>query len=193
MQRNSHTLELWWWRRVWRWFALAPQTIIHTNIHTVRMCVCVYLYICCLFTFLSIPDSCLPNSLFLFDTGLFCWTETSCRPCQQAFFLGFRFGEFECFSWLFTEYCTLKASGYTDIHVQTSRRRCDGVFFPHDTKHTHLNTDVKKKSKKNYIYIEDVVLSPNVIHVNVRNYFVCLLTSRSWGRRRCLTATTSDC
>ncbi len=42
---HSHTLELRWWR-VWRWFALAPHTIIHTYVHT---SVYVYTYICYLF------------------------------------------------------------------------------------------------------------------------------------------------
>jgi hypothetical protein len=28
---------------VWRWFALAPQTIIHTKIHSVCMCMCIYI------------------------------------------------------------------------------------------------------------------------------------------------------
>jgi hypothetical protein len=63
----AHTWELWWWR-VWRWFAVAPQTIIHTCMH---ICMHVYLSICfCLLAFMSIHDSCLPNSLFLLDTRL---------------------------------------------------------------------------------------------------------------------------
>ncbi len=113
------------------------------------LCVCIYIYTyICLIAFLSIPDSCLPNSLFELDTGDFNCPTTSCRPCQPTFLPGFhRFGECACFSWVSTEYCNLKASGYTDVHVQTSRRRCDGVFSPHNVKHTHLNTDVI------YIYI----------------------------------------
>jgi hypothetical protein len=57
---HSHTLELRWWR-VWRWFALAPQTIIHTNIHTVCMCVCVNLYIlvACLPFWVNLTTFCL--------------------------------------------------------------------------------------------------------------------------------------
>jgi hypothetical protein len=42
---HSHTLELRWWR-VWRWFALAPHTIIHTNMHTCA-CMCVYIFLFC--------------------------------------------------------------------------------------------------------------------------------------------------
>ena len=78
---------------------LLPHTIIHTYI-----CVCIF--ICCLFAFLSIPDSCLPNSLFLLDTGILCCPTTSCRPSQPALLRGFhRLREFACFSWLFTQYC----------------------------------------------------------------------------------------
>ncbi len=100
---HSHTLELRWWR-VWRWFALAPQTIMHTNINTC-VYVCTYTYIC-LFSFLSIPDSGLPNSLFLLDTGTCVCTTTSCRTCQPTFLPGFHcLGECACFLWLFTEYC----------------------------------------------------------------------------------------
>jgi hypothetical protein len=109
MQRSLghlyNTLQLRWWR-LWGWFALAPPTIIHTYMHT---CVSVYLYIyifiCCLFAFMSIHDSCLLNSLFLLETGcLFC-TTTSCRPCHPTFLPGFhRLGECACFSWLFIEY-----------------------------------------------------------------------------------------
>ncbi len=41
---HSHTLERWWWR-VWRWVALAPHTILHTNLQTcVCMCVCIYMF-----------------------------------------------------------------------------------------------------------------------------------------------------
>ncbi len=42
---HSHTLELRWWR-VWRWFALALHTIIHSNMHKlVCMCISWYIYI----------------------------------------------------------------------------------------------------------------------------------------------------
>jgi hypothetical protein len=46
-----------------------PLSWHHTNMHT---CVSEYVYICYfLILFLSIPYSCLPNSLFLLDTGCF--------------------------------------------------------------------------------------------------------------------------
>jgi hypothetical protein len=46
------------------------------------------------------------NSLFLLDTGSFCFSTTSCRPCHPAFLPGFhRLCECVCFSWVFTEYC----------------------------------------------------------------------------------------
>jgi hypothetical protein len=133
---HSHTLELRWWRvciRVWRWFALAPQTI---------------------------HDSSLPNSVFLLDTGNLIWAGTSCQPCNPAFLPVFhRFGEYLCFSWMFTESCawvkvlkvcecvyawvymtavwpsikclfhmhstsalSMQASGHTDVHVRTDRQ-----------------------------------------------------------------------
>jgi hypothetical protein len=122
----------------------------HT-IHTVCMCVCVC--VCVFMLFDCFPDSCLPNSLFLLDSGDFIWTTTSCRPCHPTFLPGFhRFSECACFSWLLTENCTLKASGYTDVHVQTSRRRCDGVFSPPKIKNTHVNTDVIYRSRYRYRY-----------------------------------------
>ncbi len=46
--------------------SLLRQSYIQTYIHCV--CACRYSYIC-LFAFLSIPDSCLPDSPFLLDTG----------------------------------------------------------------------------------------------------------------------------
>ncbi len=102
---HSHTLELRWWR-VWRWFALADHTIIHTNRPTVCMSAYIYYYIYCLFAFLSIPDSCLGNSLFLLDTVMLIWPATCCRPCHPTFLPGVhRLSECACFSWLFTEYC----------------------------------------------------------------------------------------
>ncbi len=65
----------------------------------------------CLFAFLSIPDSWLPNSLLLLDTGgLVCLT-TSCRPCHPTFFPGFhRLGVCVCLSWLSTEILCLSDS-----------------------------------------------------------------------------------
>ncbi len=77
------SLELRCWR-VWRWFTLAPHTIIHTNMNTF-----VYIYIYCLCVFLSIYESCLPKSLFLLDTGVFRCPTTSCRPCHPTFLPGF--------------------------------------------------------------------------------------------------------
>ncbi len=101
----SHTLELRWWR-VWRWFALAPHTIIHTNMHTCVYVWYIYIFVICLCFFRSIPDSSLANSLWLLDTGGLLWPATSCRPCQPAFLPGLhRLSEFACFWWLFAEYC----------------------------------------------------------------------------------------
>jgi hypothetical protein len=58
---------------------------------------CVYVYIYMFFfvcVFLIIPDSWLPNSLVLLDTGIFICPTISCRPCHPAFLPGFpRFGE----------------------------------------------------------------------------------------------------
>ncbi len=66
---------------------------IHTNIHA---SVSVYA-----FFFFRIPYSCLPNCLFLLDTGSLGCSTTSCRPCHQTFLPGFhRFSECVCFSWL---------------------------------------------------------------------------------------------
>ncbi len=45
---HSHDLKLRWWR-VWRSFALAPHTIIHTNIHAVCMFMHTYLFLVCFF------------------------------------------------------------------------------------------------------------------------------------------------
>jgi hypothetical protein len=85
-------------------FSLLRQSCIQAWI--LRVCVEIYIYICCLFAFLSIRDNCLPNSLFLLDTVPFICTTTSCRTCQPTFLPGFhRLSEFACFSWLFTEYC----------------------------------------------------------------------------------------
>ncbi len=59
---HSHTLVLRWWR-VWRWFALAPHTVIHTNMHTfVWMCGCIDILGCLSLVNLTVS---LPNSLFL--------------------------------------------------------------------------------------------------------------------------------
>ena len=81
----------------------ARQLFAHTIIHT-YICVCIF--ISCLFAFLSIPDSSLPNSLFLLDTAHLNCSTTSCRPCQPALLPGFhRLRECVCFSWMFTEYC----------------------------------------------------------------------------------------
>jgi hypothetical protein len=86
---------------------------MHAHVH-VHACVLIsFLFLSvktqssvCLFALLSLPDSCLPDSLFLLDTVIFDCTTTSCRPCQPTFLPGFhRLGEFECFSWVFTEYC----------------------------------------------------------------------------------------
>jgi hypothetical protein len=67
-QTDTVTLELRWWR-VWRWFALAPHTHIHTRTHKLAC-----LFVCfsdytghtsvhfCLYAFLSVPDSWLPDS-----------------------------------------------------------------------------------------------------------------------------------
>ena len=55
---HSYTLKLRWWQ-VWRWFALAPQRIIHTNIRTLCRRVCAYLYICCLFLIQSYIPTCI--------------------------------------------------------------------------------------------------------------------------------------
>jgi hypothetical protein len=41
----------------------------HTNMYTC-VCVCVDVFLFCFVSFLSTPDSCLPNSLFLLDTGI---------------------------------------------------------------------------------------------------------------------------
>ncbi len=71
-------------------------------------CLCVYVYIC---SFLSIPYSWLPNSLFLLDTGRLNCTITSCRPCHRTFLPGFhRLGECACFSWLRTGILCLSES-----------------------------------------------------------------------------------
>ncbi len=68
------------------------------------LCMCVCIHIFCLFAFLSIPDSCLPISLFLLDTGYFMRHTTSCRSCHPTFLpILHRLCEFECFSWVFTE------------------------------------------------------------------------------------------
>jgi hypothetical protein len=67
----------------------------------------------CLFVFLSIPDSWLPNSdsLSLLDTGRLICTTTSCRSCHWTFLPGFhRFSECACFSWLSTEILWLSES-----------------------------------------------------------------------------------
>jgi hypothetical protein len=75
--------------------SLLRQSYIHTRI---LVCLCVYIYIFVCFAFLSIPDSCLANSVFLLDTGDFGCTTTSCRPWQPTFLPGFhRFSECVCF------------------------------------------------------------------------------------------------
>ncbi len=78
----------------------------HTYKHA-YLCVYVYIYMFfCVCVFLIIPDSWLPNSLVLLDTGIFHCPTTSCRPCRQAFLPDFhRFGECVCFSWMCTECC----------------------------------------------------------------------------------------
>ena len=74
-------------------------------------CMYVYMFVICLFAFLSIPDSWWPNSLFVLDTGILICPATSCRPCNPAFLPGFhRFGECACLSWLSTEILCLSAS-----------------------------------------------------------------------------------
>ena len=80
----------------------------HTYKHTycVYVSVCLYICVCCLFAFLSIHDSCLPNSLFLLDTANLNWETTCCRPCQPALMPGFHcLSECACFSWLCAECC----------------------------------------------------------------------------------------
>ena len=64
----------------------------------ILVCLCVYIgsYIC-------IPYSWLPNSLFLLDTGYFICPTTSCRPCHGTFSPGFQsFSEYAFLSWLIT-------------------------------------------------------------------------------------------
>ncbi len=117
---HSHTLELRWWR-VWRWFAIAPRTSIHTNMYTIGVCEYIHLFFVCLLFWVYTTAS-LPNCLFLLDTGnLFYWT-TSCLHCPPTFSPGFhRLSECVCFPWLFGEYFTLQASGHTDLHARTDR------------------------------------------------------------------------
>ncbi len=75
----------------------------HTYQHA-YVCVCIYIFVLSSFVLLSIPCSCLPDSLFLFDTGSFICRTTSCRTCQRTFLPGFhRFSECACFSRLSTE------------------------------------------------------------------------------------------
>ncbi len=67
-----------WPNRVWRWVDLAPQTNIHTNIRTC-VCTCISIYPDTYLNMLFVVhDSCVPNSLFLLDTGLFIWRTISC-------------------------------------------------------------------------------------------------------------------
>jgi hypothetical protein len=66
----------------------------HTCKHA-YFCVCVvYLFVFCLFDFLSVPDSWLPNYLLLLDTGVLICVSTSCRPSHRTFLPSFpRFSE----------------------------------------------------------------------------------------------------
>jgi hypothetical protein len=50
---HSHTVELRWWR-VWRWFALAPQTHIHTQTHKYAC-----LFFVCLLLWVYVTAGCL--------------------------------------------------------------------------------------------------------------------------------------
>ncbi len=95
------------------------HTYKHAYLCVWCVCVCVYIYTYIfLFAFLSIPDSCLPNSLFLLDTGNFLCTTTSCRPCQPTFLPGFH-----CLGWV----CVFLVAVYTVLYftsIRTHGRTC---------------------------------------------------------------------
>jgi hypothetical protein len=179
---HSHTLERRWWR-VWRWFALAPHTIIHTNMHTcacMRGYVCIYIIVFSLFPFLSMTDNWLPNSLFLLDTGIFIWTTTSCRPCHPAFLPGFhRFSECVCFSWLCTEccawvkvlnvcewVCVRTSEGTWQLFDLTSNPCCTWIR-PQDCiyKHEYTRTYMYRQTERHSRRISEIAAAHTLAHV----------------------------
>jgi hypothetical protein len=74
------------------------------------------MYIFFLFFLLSIPHGWLPNSVFLFGTGSFFCSTTSCRPCHPAFLPGLhRLSECACFSCVCVTTCTRKQTDSREI------------------------------------------------------------------------------
>jgi hypothetical protein len=78
----------------------ALSLLRQSNIQTcMPVCMRIFIFGLCFFAFLSTHASCLPNSLFLLDTGNFICPTTSCRPCQPTYLPDFhRFGKCVCFS-----------------------------------------------------------------------------------------------
>jgi hypothetical protein len=127
---HLHTLELQWsW--VWRWFALAPKTIIHTNIHTECMCVCVYIRLVCLFFWVYLTVVCLTlwTLCYGFSSIQVAWfaQQPVVGPASWYFCWAFIAFVSECVSRGCLQ-STLPVLGHVDVHVQTTRRRCDGAI-----------------------------------------------------------------
>ncbi len=64
----------------WRWFALAPHAIIHTNMTCIIVCVCVCMYVCFLFVMFLV---CLLFLVHLTAVCIFLY----CPSMQEAFFV----------------------------------------------------------------------------------------------------------
>ena len=104
----SDTLELRWWR-VWRWFVLAPHTIIHTNMHTcvyacVCVCVCVCVFFLCLFFWVYLTAVCLTLCFSLTQVSFFV-LQPVVGPAGRHFCRSYIASVSVCFSWVSTEYC----------------------------------------------------------------------------------------
>ena len=206
-----HTLELRLWR-VWRWFALAPYTHIHTQTHSSMFvclsfwvyltagcltliryrssynCVTVYAYICYfLFVFLSIPYRWLPDSLFLLATGGFIWCTTSCRSFRRIFLPDFhRFSECACFTWLSTEILCLSASvdflSLLDMYLRISE-----IVLAHTRAHTHIQRSLAHPWAAVVTSVTLFALAPYAhIHTQTHKY-ACLFACFSDLHDSCLT------
>jgi hypothetical protein len=124
------------------------------------------------------PDSWVPNSLVLLDTGRLNCPTTSCRPCHRAFQLNFhRFGECVCFSWLLTECCgwvkvlnvcdcVCTYEGIWQLFYPTWNACCTWIS-PQDCiyKHQNTRTYMYRQTERHSGWISEVVAAHTLAHV----------------------------
>ncbi len=157
-----HTLELRWWR-VWGWFALDPQTNMHTIMHTVCACVCACKYVVCLLCWVYLTAVCLSLCFSSIQAAWFV-QQPVVGPVSRHFCRAFIASVSACVSrgcfqstvlewncWMCVRVCTYEC--IWQLFDLTSNVCCTWIAPQHCTyKHQDARTDMSRRTDRQTQY-----------------------------------------